>query len=366
MRSQLTRTVTIGIGALLMLTLLAQSGCEAPYEPKQTAWGTPDISGLWDFRTLTPFERPEEFADKAVLTPEEAEAFRAQVIAAADVDNWDSEANVDVEGAYNTFWFDWGSQLTDDLRTSLIVDPPNGRLPEITPEAIARMKDQNANRTPPVRDFFSYSADVTEFRPEGPENLGLSERCLVGFNAGPPLTPSAYNNNLRIVQTPDYLVLVTEMIHDARIIPMDGRPHLPDGMRRWSGDARGHWEGNTLVIESTNFTDKTPTFQLPANLITAPDLGAVGVGADMKLTERFTPTADGRLRYEYTIDDPNTFVSPFTVAIPMRTAEGRMYEYACHEGNYAVPGILKGARLLETEEAMGEEVGGGKAAGEAD
>lgn len=356
---------TTGIGALLMLAFLSVTGCEPAYEPERTAWGTPDISGLWDFRTLTPFERPEEFADKAVLTPEEAEAFRQQVIAAADVDRWENDAEVDVEGAYNTFWWDWGTELNEDLRTSLIVDPPNGRLPDLTPEALAAMQAQNENRAPPVRDLFSYSADVTDFRPAGPENLGLSERCLVGFNAGPPLTPSAYNNNLRIVQTPDYIVLVTEMIHDARIVPMDDRPHLPDGIQRWSGDSRGRWEGSTLVIETRNFTDKTPTLQLPANVITAPDLGAVGVGADMRLTERFTPTADGRLLYEYTIDDPKTFVSPFTVAIPMRATDARMYEYACHEGNYAMPGMLKGARLLD-EEAAGIEAAGGENAASGD
>jgi predicted DNA-binding protein (UPF0251 family) len=335
-----------------MLTLLLSSaafGATVPYQPERTLWGTPDIDGLWDFRTLTPFERPAEFGDRAVLTLDEAEVLRQAIIARQDVDQRSAEASVDVEGSYNTFWYDWGAELNEDLRTSLIVDPPDGRLPDITPQAHARMELQNRLRTPPVRDLFSFSANVAEFRPADPEALGLSERCLVGFNAGPPLTPSAYNNNLRIVQTPDHIVLVTEMIHDARIVPMDWRPHLPGAIRRWSGDSRGRWEGNTLVIETRNFTDKTPTFQLPATVETASASGAVGSGADMLLTERFTPTGDGHLLYEYTIDDPQTFVRPFTVAIPMRASDALMYEYACHEANYAVPGMLKGARLLEAE-----------------
>jgi|TARA_Y100000310_G_scaffold238800_1_gene242321 hypothetical protein len=320
------------------------------FEPNRKAWGHPDIEGLWDFRNLTPLERPAAFADKATLTPEEAEAFRKLVLQAVDVDNRTGEATVDVEGAYNSFWWDWGTELREDLRTSLIIDPPNGRLPDITLQALARLEVQNRLRTPPVRDFFSYSANVSVFRPEGPESLGLSERCLVGFNAGPPLNPSAYNNNLRIVQTPKHIVLVTEMIHDARIVPMDERPHLAAEIRRWSGDSRGRWEGNTLVVETTNFTDKTPTYQLPVDLAALDEGGAVGSGMNMHLVERFTRVSASRLDYEYTITDPTTFVTPFTVNIPMRASDGRMFEYACHEGNYALTGMLKGARLLEAEE----------------
>ena len=336
--------------ALALATSLAAGSDSKGFEPKRTAWGNPDIEGVWDFRNLTPLERPPELADKATLTPEEAKAFRELVLQAVDVDNRTEEAALDIEGAYNTFWWDWGTELHEDLRTSLIIDPPNGRLPDITPEARAQMEKQNRLRIPPVRDLFSYSANPAVFRPAGPESLGLSERCLVGFNAGPPLTPSAYNNNLRIVQTPKYIVLVTEMIHDARIVPMDDRPHLTSEIRRWSGDSRGRWEGNTLVIETTNFTDKTPTFQLPTTLETLTELGAVGSGMNMHLVESFTRISESRLDYEYTLTDPTTFVRPFTVNIPMRVSDGQMFEYACHEGNYALPGMLKGARLLEAEE----------------
>jgi hypothetical protein len=339
--------------------VLAEAG-DADYRPARTSWGTPVIEGIWDFRTLTPFERPEAFADKAVLTPDEAKAYRDQEIAARDVDKREGLAqSFDVEGAYNSFWWDWGQELDENLRTSLVVDPPNGKLPPLTPEAMAAMKEQNRSRKPPVRDLFSYSANPAEFRPVGPESVGLSERCLVGFNAGPPLNPGAYNNNLRIVQSPDYVVLVSEMVHDARIVPMDGRAHLPEDVERWRGDARGHWDGDTLVVESTNFSSKLPTMQLPATLATALESGAVGNANDMRLTERFTPTAEGRLLYEYTLEDAKTFTAPFTVQISMKLSSERMFEYACHEGNYAMSGMLRGARLLEREDASASGPTGG-------
>ena len=166
------------------------------------------------------------------------------------------------------------------------------------------------------------------------------------------------------MQTPGYTVLVTEMIHNARIVTMDGRPHLPPEIRRWSGDSIGRWEGDTLVVDTTNFTDKTPTFQLPATLETATESGAVGSGINLHLVERFTLVGEGRLLYEYTLEDPGTFERPFTVAIPMRATKGPMFEYACHEGNHAMPSMLKGARLLEAEEAkLAEEAESGSTSG---
>lgn len=321
------------------------------YVLKRTSWGAPAIHGVWDFRTLTPLERPPELADKTVLTPEEARALRDRIVESQDVDKRTDEASADIEGAYNTFWYDWGTELNEDMRTSLIVDPPDGRLPQLTTEALNALQEQNRLRTPPVRDLFSFSANPVTFRPAGPETLGLSERCLVGLNAGPPLTPSAYNNNLRIVQTPDYVVLVTEMIHDARIIPMDGGPHSPPDLSQWSGDSRGHWDGDTLVVDTTNFTDKTASFQLPATIATLDQSGGVGSGTNLHLIERFTPVGEGRLLYEYTVDDPATFAQNFTVRIQMRAAEQPVFEYACHEGNYAMPSMLKGARILEAEDA---------------
>ena len=322
------------------------------YEPVRNAQGHPDLQGTWDFRTLTPLERPLALADQAVFSSEEEEeAFRKKVVDGNDVDlNRDSMGNFDVEGAYNSFWMDYGTELNEDRRTSLIVDPPNGRLPDLTPAALAGLKT-NRLRLPPVRDILSLEMDNLTFRPEGPESVGLSERCLLSFNAGPPLTPSAYNNNLRIVQTPRHVLIFTEMIHDARVVPMDGRPHLPEQIQKWTGDSRGHWDGDTLVVETTNFTDKTPTFQLPLNLNALERNGVVGSGKNMHLTERFTRISESRLVYEYTINDPTTFTKPFTVAIPMRSTEDQIFEYACHEGNYAMEGMLKGARIMEKEQS---------------
>ena len=322
------------------------------YQVPRNSLGKPDLQGVWDFRTLTPLERPKALGDKAVFSDEEAETFRQTVTAINDTDNkkdLDLPSEIDVEVPYNSFWLDFGDAVGEDRRTSLIVDPANGRLPELTPEAMAGRQNYLL-RTLPVREFFSIGLNT--FRPVGPESLGLSERCMLGFNAGPPLIPSAYNNNMRIVQTPGYVVLMTEMIHDARIIPMDGSAHLPAAMRRWSGDSRGHWDGDTLVIETRNFTDKTPAYQLPNGNVDDPtQIGALGSGKDMKLTERLTRTGESRLVYEYTLDAPSTFTRPFTVAIEMRPIEDQMYEYACHEGNHAMIGMLRGARMMEKEEA---------------
>ena len=356
-----------GVVAALALTLSACSESEQAgstsdmasstpakhtgYEPPRNAQGHPDMQGIWDFRSLTPLERPTALGDKAVFSEDEEQAFREKTIAANDVDlNREAMGDFDVEGAYNSFWMDFGTAMNEDRRTSLIVDPSNGRLPELTPQAMAGIK-QNLLRVPPVRDYFSLGIDTKAFRPAGPETLGLSERCLVGFNAGPPLVPSAYNNNLRIVQAGNHVVLFTEMIHNARIIPMDGRERLPEGMGEWFGDSRGHWDGDTLVVETKNFTDKTPTYQLPIDLNDIDRNGAVGTADNMSLIERFTRVSESTLLYEYTLDDPTTFAQPFTVAIPMKATEDQIYEYACHEGNHAMAGMLGGARQMEREAA---------------
>ncbi len=342
----------VGIAAALVLSGSAISAPDANYKPSLNSQGHPNLQGTWDFRSLTPLERPEELGDKAKFSKEEEEAFRDKTVARNDVDaNRDKiPAKYDIEGAYNNFWMDFGTAMNEDGRTSLIIDPPNGRLPELTPEAIAQMKAGQA-RIPPVRDLFSLGIDTAAFRPAGPETLGLSERCLLGFNAGPPLTPSAYNNNLRIVQTPEHIVLFTEMIHDARIVKMAGRAHAPTEIQKWTGDSIGHWDGNTLVVETSNLTDKTPTFQLPIDLTSIDKNGAVGTGNNMTLVEKFIPISKTRLIYEYTLTDPTTFVKPFTAAILLRATDDQIFEYACHEGNHAVPGMLQGARQLEKEES---------------
>ena len=331
----------------------AKENASTAYEAPRNSQGQPNLQGVWDFRTLTPLERPKAFGNKAVFTAEEQAAYRTAAVDATDVDKLrektaDTDAATDIEGAYNNFWMDYGTTMNEDRRTSLITDPVNGRMPKLTEEAVARMKADHA-RNHPVRAIVSIG--VVDFLPAGPETLGLSERCLLSFNAGPPLIPSAYNNNLRIIQTPKHVVIFTEMIHDARIVPIDGSAHLPAEMTKWTGDSRGHWEGDTLIVETTNFTGKTPTFQLPLNLNEPEMNGVVGTGENFTLIERFTRTSDSRIVYEYTVNDPSTFTTPFTASIPLKATDGQMFEYACHEGNHGAAGMLSGARQTEKEAA---------------
>ena len=294
------------------------------WSPPRTAWGVPDLRGVWDFRTITPLERPARFGERASLTEDEASEFESQELSRRNKDRRVSDgisAQEDVRNAYNQFWWDYGSELTEDRRTSLVVVPSNGRIPALTPMARARYGAIRAARAR---------------APHGPEDRGVAERCILGFNAGPPYTPSAYNNNVHIFQTPGYAVLLIEMVNDARIVPLDGRPRLPEHMRLWRGDARGHFEGDTLVVESTNFTDKT-SFR--------------GSGRNMRLTERFTRVGPERIVYEYTVDDPESFTDTWTAAIPMKRTDQPMFEYACHEGNYSMFTMLEGARAAEREGA---------------
>jgi len=344
----LPRAARITLLAFVSCLLMTGTATGNEYQAPRTSHGHPDLQGIWDFRTLTPLERPKALGDKAVFTKEEAEAFRQQAVARTDVDNQsDIPAAFDVEAAYNNFWWDFGTEINEDRRTSLIMDPADGRIPALTPQALEAM-EESRRRIPPVREIGSLGMGT--FRPAGPEYLGLSERCLVGFNAGPPLMPSAYNNNLRIFQTPDHVALVTEMVHTFRIVPLDDSPHLPAEMTEWSGDARGHWDGETLVITTTNFTDKLPAFQMPFSIDDPTMSGAVGTGKFLKLVEKFTRISDTRIAYEYTVIDPQTFTRPFTAVIPLRATDNQMFEYACHEGNYAMAGMLKGARQMEKEE----------------
>ena len=319
------RILALGLIALLATATAAAEDVAAEQEawtPPRTAWGVPDLRGVWDFRTITPLERPKRLGVKETFTDEEATEFQSQELDRRNKDRRASDgisAEQDVRNAYNQFWWDFGTELTEDRRTSLIVDPPDGRIPSLTPMASKRYGAARAARAR---------------APHGPEDRGVAERCILGFNAGPPYSPSAYNNNVHIFQTPGYAVLLIEMVNDARIIPLDGRAHLPEHIRQWRGDARGRWDGNTLVVESTNFTDKT---------------SYRGSGRNMRLTERFTRVAPDRVVYEYTIDDPESFERPWTALIPMKLTDQPMYEYACHEGNYSMFTMLEGARASERE-----------------
>ena len=317
MRSALrTASVVAAILSFIPLSAAAQEG--APAAPR-TSWGAPDLQGVWDFRTATPLERPEELADIDVLTDEQA----AEVIERLE-QRWTSlaEGSESDPGAYNQFWFDYGTSVTDDRRTSLIVDPPDGRIPALTADGEARAQARRDRR----RD---HPADSWEDR-------GIAERCILGFNAGPPMESSAYNNIMQVFQTPDHVVILNEMVNDSRIVPLDGRPHLPGHVEQWRGDSRGRWEGETLVIETTNFTA---------------DTSVRGSGPGLNLVERLTRVDDGTLLYEYTVDDPASFERPWSVAMPMKMSADPVFEYACHEGNYGMEGILAGARADEREAA---------------
>src|SRR5438477_265806 len=283
----------------------------------RTADGQPDLQGLWTNATITPFERPKDLAGKEFFTQQEAAAYEKRIAENSNRDKRGETAEADVAGAYNDFWFDRGSKIVPTLRTSLVIDPPDGRVPPLTPQA---------QKAAAVRTQISRRA------PWGPEDMGLPERCLLWPTAGPPMLPSGYNNNYQILQVPGYVVILIEMIHDVRIIPLDGRPHLPQHIRQWLGDSRGRWEGNTLVVDTTNFTDKTH-FR----------------GADRNLhrIERFTRVDPNTILYEFTVDDPTAFTNIWKAHAPLTKTAGPMYEYACHEGNYSMLNMLKGARAQE-------------------
>ncbi len=286
----------------------------------RTPEGRPDLQGTWNYSSLTPLERPAEFADRATLTPAEAAKYVRQVMERNNADRRDGGVDADVARAYNDLWYDRGSQVAvvdGRARTSLIVEPPDGRLPALTSDA----QGKQAARAQARRD-----------RPaDGPEDRSLTERCL-GFNAGPPMLPGPYNNYVQIFPFKDSVVVFNEMIHDARVIPTDGRPHLPSTIKRYLGDSVGRWEGDTLVVDTTNFTDRT-------NFRGATDA--------MHLVERFTRVDANTLLYEFTVTDPAAFTKPWSVALPMSRTDEAVYEYACHEANEAMIGILRGARFGE-------------------
>ena len=282
-------------------------------EPSRTAWGDPNLQGvIWSFATITPLERPAAYAGRERLTEEEVVALNAEALTRGDQPPPPGDT-----GAYNAFWFDRGESTG---RTSLIVDPPDGRIP-FTPDGRQRLDERRALLGRPAH---------------GPEDRSPGERCAHHTKAGPPMSAGGYNNHLRIFQAPGYVVVWTEQNHDARIIPMDGRPPVAGAIRQWMGDSRGRWEGDTLVVETTNFSGKA-YYQ--------------GSTHGMHLIERFTRTGADALEYEYTVSDPASYTRPWTASITMTTIDGDLYEFACHEGNYGMEGILAGARADEREMA---------------
>ena len=312
-----------------------QADPAAQWTPPRTPDGHPDLGGIWTNATLTPLERPPEFRDKPLLTEAEASAYAQKMLQQDDRDRRDGSSDADLGRAYNEAWFDRGTKMVG-LRTSLIVDPPDGRLPALTPVAQAKLNALDAYaRLHPA---------------DGPEDRPLAERCLLWPTAGPPMLPGVYNNTYEIVQGPGYVAIVVEMIHDVRIIPTDGRPHLPASVRQWLGNPVGHWEGDTLVVETTNFTDKTT--DVGAGMRRATFRGS---DEQMRLIERFTRKDADTILYEFTVNDPTAFTKPWTARIPMTKTEGPLLEYACHEGNYAMTGVLAGARADEKKAAAAKQ-----------
>lgn len=302
---------------LLLIALFAAAHTQA--EPPRTPWGAPDLNGVWKYAVGTPFERSEQFAEKTHFTEEEAAAYLDGAYARLEglIAFFDGgeDKYVGVEP-----WIPTDLPLTDDLRTSLIYLPDNGRIPALTEAAQARQEAESKLSLSP---------------PTGPEDRPLTERCLTGFVTGPPLTTVLdYNSNIQIFQSEDTVVILNEMVNDSRIIPLDGRPHPPESVRQWLGSSRGHWEGDTLVVETRNFSDKT-TFN--------------GSGMNMHLTERFTRISDDVIEYDFHIVDPDSFTAPWAARSPMRRIGQPLYEYACHENNRSMGFMLSGARAQEAE-----------------
>jgi hypothetical protein len=316
--------VTIVVVAVSLAAISV--GCQAPTatakpSPPRTADGRSDLQGVWNYSTITPMSRPSELAGKALLTDQEAAEYEKTI---AERFNKPPSPPVpgDGPGAYDArVWSDRGKKVAATKRTSLVVNPADGRIPPLTPEA----------------EMGEATHLEARLRSENPEDRDVAERCLVGDNSGPPIVPGNYNNNVQIFQTRDHVAFLNEQIHTARIVPTDERPHR--NIRQWRGDSRGRWEGSTLIVDTTNFADIWHT-SIGNKLLR-------GSWGSMHLVERFTRVDSDTLLYEYTIEDPKTYTSPWTVQLPMTKVEGPLYEYACHEGNYGMAGILSGARTEE-------------------
>ena len=305
--------------AAAALTLVASAPVAA--QSFRTPWGDPDLQGTWTNQTLTALERPAEFANKPVLTEEEARAYVARLRQQNNADIRTPGTRRDVTVAYNDAWWDRGESIVADRRTSLIVDPADGKIPALTAEGQKRAAAARAR-----------SAAIGD-NPAAPEDLDVYSRCII--RAALPRLSTGYNNNYEIVQTPGYVAILQEQIHDTRIIALDGRPHLNPGVRQFLGDSRGLWEGDTLVVETTNFTDEArgSTFRYATK--------------NMVLVERFRRVDAETIDYSFTVTDPDTWVRPWTARMPWNKVDGLMYEYACHEGNYGLANTLRSARAAE-------------------
>ncbi|PCJ25760.1 MAG: hypothetical protein COA96_06960 [SAR86 cluster bacterium] len=304
------------------------------YTAPRTEWDRPDLQGVWNFSSNVPMQRPAKYGEREFMTEEEIVELRAR-LAARDAASDQAVPQADGgPGGYNDFWVE-SAGITDQIRTSHIVYPRNGRLPSLV-EGVDVIAGGLGDDVPGVRPVRFVVGGISK---DGPEDRGLSERCIVGFNSGPPFVPSLYNNNVQIFQSKDTAVILTEMIHDARVVNIGDRPPLDERIGLWTGDSRGYWDGDTLVVETRNFNGLTQSFSV------------FGDSEDKLLTERFYRVDDYTVNYEWTIDDPSTFTDRITAIVPMTKVAGQLYEYACHEGNYGMGSILRGSRLAEKMEA---------------
>jgi hypothetical protein len=304
-------------GALLVTSLVTSAAAQtrAAAVPR-TPDKHPDFQGVWNSTTGTPVERPAEYRDKAFFTPAEAAEWAKKV----DGDNAEGVFQSRGIGTYNVAFRELTSVIVKTMRTSMITDPPDGRLPALTPAAAAELKRRR---------------DLSR-RPGGVEDMGLQDQCLMFPTGAPPMTPYSYNSNFQVLQTKDTLAIQIEMPHDTRIIPLDGRAHLPQSVRLWYGDSVGHWEGDTLVVDTTNFNDKASFF---------------GSDRNMHVVERFSFYDAETILYKWEVEDPTAFTKPFKGEQTINRGAGPVYEYACHEGNHAVEGVLGGMRAEEAAEA---------------
>ena len=326
MSQRFVTVVAMAVAAALVAPLAAGAQSAESETAVRTPDGQPDISGIFTFRTLTPLQRPAALEGRDTLSAEEAAQFEASERIRLNRDLFDPETGAPNAGyqpraeggvlSYNEFWYERGIELTADKRTSLVVDPPSGRIP-FKPEYQEAAQIRGLNLRNGFADHYT--------------DRSLADRCIMGFNSGPPMVSSAYNNK-QILQIPGYVVILNEMVHNTRIIPLDGRPH--GEIPQWAGDSRGRWEGETLVVETRNFLRET-------------SLG--GSSKDTSLVEQFRRVDPDTLMYEFTVENPNNFTRPWTAMMPMRRTDGTLFEYACHEGNIGMAGIMAGARRKDTQ-----------------
>jgi hypothetical protein len=329
--------LTLAAVAVAPTAMAQRMTAKSNYKAPRTSDGHPDLQGVWTNSTITPFERPEKFGDRLVLTDAEAQALETTEAAAVEKGNEPTDPKLGIQDlpvdcgrgfsgtgcGYNGFWIDPGTKVMNingQYRSSMVVDPPNGKVPPLA----AAARERTAARAGAFRRGGGY---------DGPEARPLGERCIMSFgsSAGPPMLPLLYNNNYQIVQSKDTVSILVEMVHDVRTVRIGGK-HLPANVRLWMGDSIGHWEGDTLVVETTNFHPQQ-TYR--------------GASENLKVTERFTRIAPNQILYKFTVDDPTVFSQPWSAELAMNGIDQNIYEYACHEGNYALPGILAGAREAE-------------------